>query len=388
MGIVVFTVVGGLLAACEGEDGGGDGSALRIPSPSEGVTTHPVEERIPYHDRNAIPVTKDQSVESLPDPPQSLRVLASWLQTPQVIDTTQLRFFVDQSSTFDIESIGTDRLLLLEGHDGNRLFEYDRGTGETTQLAEPGNGPGELRFAYDLVRHGRSVYVGQGTRRIDRFDCETRPCHYGETIRPPVQVMSVARRPQGLAILAHPAFMAGGVGASELSGVIHLVDSDGVVERVFGPICLSNEFMVLGAFTRGSDLLYSDRVGTYALASQRLSHVWLYGMEGELQSVLTVDNFRPSKFEYHPDTQRRTRMEGISDSIRILALLDDRVLVLRVHRGAESNARIQYFAIDLKTNELYFVGSDRYGDEIVDRTFFVSEHLQVIVENGAVAVVE
>lgn len=388
LGIVVFTIFGGLLAGCEGEDGGGDESALQIPPPSEGVTTHPVEERIPYHDREAVSITEEQSIEALPDPPQSLRVLASWLQNPQSVDTTHLGFFVDRSSTLDLASIGTERLVLLDGHEGNRLFEYDRRTGETTQIAEPGSGPGELRFAYDLGRDGRSIYVARQDRRIDRFTCEPVPCEYRETIRPPVQVMSVARRPQGIAVVAHPGTGGRGVGASEMSGVIHLLGSAGTVDRAFGPIYLSNELMVLGTYTRGSDLVYSDQFGTYALASERLPQVWVYGVDGELQSVLTVENFRPSKFEYDPDERRRSLLDGISDSVRMLALLNDRVLVLRVDRGAESNARIQYFAIDLETNEPYFVGSDRYGDEIVDRTFFVSEHHQVIVEDGAVGVVE
>lgn len=127
---------------------------------NDGVTTHPVEERIPYHDREAIQITKDQTIDGLSDPPSSLRVLASWLREPQAIDTTHLGFFVDHPgvfASFGVVSVGDDRVLLLDGK--NRLFEHSVQTGETRQLARKGEGPGELKGAYDLMQDGSSVYV-------------------------------------------------------------------------------------------------------------------------------------------------------------------------------------------------------------------------------------
>lgn len=60
---------------------------------TDGVVEHPVEARIPYREE-AKAITNEQSIEALSNPPESLQQIASFLQDPSTIDTTQLFFYL------------------------------------------------------------------------------------------------------------------------------------------------------------------------------------------------------------------------------------------------------------------------------------------------------
>lgn len=388
LGIVALIVGAGLLAGCEGEDDEGDQSALQIPPPSEGVTTHPVEERIPYHDRDAISVTKDQSVESLPNPPQSLQVLASWLQDPQVIDTTQLDFFVDDPGlfrSFGVASIGDERLILFDGQ--HRLFEHNLQSGGTTQLTRRGEGPGELQGGYDLMRDGSDIYVSRRGRRVEHFTCEPMPCQHSETIRLPVEPFAIARRDQGLAALGLSVEVIQGGQSKEFGDNIHLINAEDSIETSFGAVYLTRRPMVWQQYMRHNSLLYTGYKSSYALSVGFLPYIWLYNEKGNLDNMFMITDYSNAKFEY--DSQDRSMgvpKENDYHRFRSSSIINSKYIILKIQNIKRDE--LDYYAIDLENNEPYFVGTDSYGEEIEDRSFYVTDHHQVIVENGAVGVVK
>lgn len=71
---------------------------------------------------------------------------------------------------------------------------------------------------------------------------------------------------------------------------------------------------------------------------------------------------------------------------RSLSIINSKYIILKIQNIKRNE--LDYYAIDLENNEPYFVGTDSYGEEIEDRSFYVTDHHQVIVENGAVGVVE
>jgi hypothetical protein len=363
------------------------------PPVAEGVVEHPVEERIPHSDQDAISIDKETSFEALSDPPRSLRVLRRFLAAPASVDTTHLGLFVKMASTVRAASIGTNRLVLLDGNPGNRLFEYDRRADALTQIAAPGGGPGELKFAMDLMRDGRSVYVARQDRRIDRFLCATDPCTYEATTRLEVSTTSIADGAEGLAVLAQPSTRRQGRSTDELGGAIHPVAPDGAVREAFGTMYHTSVFLVRTAYGRGS-LAYGAQREEYILASEKLPYLWTYGETGDLTSVFRVSEFRPLQIEYDPaDRSRHKRFEEHYSTLRMLGPLDGRFAVplVRHHTLGSEGVRVQrvdYYAVDLTTREAYFLGTDVLGEEIVERTVLVTDAHQVLIENGAVALIE
>lgn len=368
----------------EGEESSGE----RIPPASEGVVTHPVEERIPYHDREAIPITKDQTIEALPDSPESLQVLASWLQDPPAIDTTQLGFFVDSPGvfgSFGVASIGADRVILFDGQ--HRLFEHNLQTGKTTQIARQGDGPGELKGAYDLMRDASSVYVSRPGRRVEHFTCDPTPCEHSETIRLPVEPFAVAGRDQGLAALGLSVEVIQGGESKEFGENIHLIDPGGTVDRSFGAVYLTTRPMVWQKYIRYNSLVYANNQNRYIHTSGYLPYIWTYNKDGNIHNIFRINNYSLAKFEY--DSKDRSMSGSKTDDyhrMRSLSILNSKFIISKVEHPKEDE--VDYYAINLEDNEPYFVGTDSYGEDIEDRSFYVTDHHQVLVENGAVAMVQ
>ncbi len=366
----------------------------RPTSPEEGVVEHPVEERIPYANRDIISITKDRSFEALPDPPRSLQVLHVFLQNPGAVDTTRLGFYVKESENVEVASLGERRLIILDGHPGNRLFEYDSQSEILTQIAAPGNGPGELKFSMGLMRDGHSVYVARQDRRIDRFTCTPEPCEYEATTRVPVNTMSVARASDGLAILAQPSNRKGGASMDELDGAVHLVSADGAVWNAFGALYHTEHFMVMANYARGGTLTYSPEFQEYLFSSEKLPYIWRYDEGGDVRSVYKVGAFRPLQMQYFPNEGRLHKEFGKDYStLRVVGPVAGR-FVVPVVRHYTSNGegvrteRLNYYAIDLNTDKTYFLGEDTFSGEVVERTVVVTDEHQVLIENGAVALIE
>lgn len=388
--VVVAIGIGILcLSGCGGGDAEQDeSSGQSIPPPSEGVVTHPVEERIPYHDREAIPITKDQPLEALSDPPASLQVLASWLQNPQAIDTTHLGFFVENPGplrSFDVASIGANRMVVFDGR--HRLFEHNLQTGETTQIARQGGGPGELKGAYDLMRDGSSLYVSRQGQRVEHFTCEPEPCEHSETIRVPVEPFAIADRDQGLAAFGLSVEVIQGGESKKFGKNIHLIDTEGAVERSFGPVYLTTRMMVWQKFMRYNSLAYASNHDRYILSTGYLPYVWMYDENGNINSVFRIKDYSLARFEYN-SKDKSMSISKTDDYHRVssLSMLSRKFVVFSV--AYQKEGEVDYYAINLQDNEPYFVGTDSYGDDIEDRSFYVTDHHQVLVENGVVAVVE
>jgi hypothetical protein len=360
---------------------------------AKGVIEHPSEDRIPHTDRTIIPITKDSSFETLPNPPHSLRVLRKFLQASESVDTTRIKLFVKRTPTVRIASLGANRLIILDGHPGNRLFEYNTRVDTLTQIAAPGQGPGELAFTMDLTQDSRSVYIARQDWRIYRFTCESSPCTYDAATRLNVSVASVANRDDGLAILAQPSNRKRGLSLEEIDGAIHLVNSEGSIQNTFGAIYQTRHLLVRTSYARAATLAYSFQRREYVLGSEKLPYVWVYENAGDVESVFRVSDFRPLRMEYDTDDRSlRKRFEKDYSTLRVLGPLDERFAVplVRHHTlgpdGVQTQ-RVDYYVVDLKTNETYFLGTDSLGKGIVERTFLVTGEHQVLVENGQVGIV-
>lgn len=359
----------------------------------EGVVEHPIRERIPHADRDVISIKKDTSFRALPEKPRSLQVLRAFLQDTGSVDTTHLGIFVDEAENVGVKSLGKQRLVIHNSHPGNRLYEYDREIDTLTQIATPGKGPGELAFSMDVMRDGPSVYVARQDRRIDRFNCSVAPCEYEATTRVQTNVMSVSAGPNALSVLTQPSNRKRGASIEQLGGAIHRISTDGTIHKAFGAIYHTEHFMVMANYARGGRLVYSPDLREYILSSGKLPYVWVYSDSGTVANVFRVADFQPLQMEYNTDTGgvEKRFAEGYS-TLDIWGPLEGRFIAPVVRHYTPTSGGMQidlvdYYVLDLKTRETYFVGTDTYGEDTMDRLLLPTDDHQLLVENGQVGIV-
>lgn len=113
----------------------------------------------------------------------------------------------------------------------------------------------------------------------------------------------------------------------------------------------------------------------------------MYDNNGDIDSVFEIRDYSLLKFNYDPKDKSVSALKTDDyHRIRSLSLLGSNFVVLSLDLQKESN--VHYYVINLQDNEPYLVGTDSYGEDIEDRSFYVTDHHQVLVENGAVAIVE
>ena len=148
--------------------------------------------------------------------------------------------------------------------------------------------------------------------------------------------------------------------------------------------------MVLHEYTKESSLLYSEDQDAFVLELGNLPFVWAYDGEGPA-AVWRIEDYTALPVEYDP-TERSVQYDwapGHSD-LRLQGLIAGRFVVLTVRHRAPREPRrtasVDYYALDLTTSKTYFVGNDERAETNSQRTVLLNEEHQVLVEGGAVAV--
>ena len=361
---------------------------------SGGTTEHPITDRVPYHEQ-AVPVTQKQTLANLSNPPDVLQTLATVLDDQRSVDTTRLDVLVEESRGIDIISSSPNRLILLVGNPENRMYEFDLQDGTATQIASKGSGPGQLKFAQDITRGDSAIFVAQGDRQIDEFDCRTIPCTYEESTRLRFSPMAVAAARSHHAVVGSPMLRREGMKMEDWSGAVQMLDADGSIRQSFGRTYQANHFMVLSAYLRNSSLIYSDTLDQFVRASEDLPFIWTYKANGSLEFVWSIHTFDPLPIRYFPSEQRRHKefQEGFS-TLHLQGPIDGRFVIATVrHLGFSSKdsdltlTGVDYYALDLRTDETYYLGRDTPRKGIADRLFLVTNEHQILVENGTVALI-
>jgi hypothetical protein len=375
---------------------GGFGTGCSPDGPEEAAgngDVHPMQARIPHYEQ-AVPVTKDETLADLPDPPGALKVLAGFLDAPGAVDTTRLDVFVEEARTVDLAVPSPSRVAILDG--ASRLFEHDRRTGTTVLVAGKGRGPGQLRYAEAVAAQGTSVVVARQDRRIDRFACDETPCTYQQTTRLPFSPKAVTAAGQRLAVVGAPVLGRAGTKMEDWNGAIHVLGPDGSDRRSFGQTYRTDHFLVFSAYANGSSLLHSRAHDRFVRASEKLPFVWTYARHGSLETVWEVADFAPLQIDY--DASERSLHHRYEDGYDLLDLqgpIDGRFVIAAVrHRSSasaaasEASSSTDYYALDLKTARSYYLGRDAPRDGGVDRLFLTAGEHHVLVEDGRVAVVQ
>lgn len=360
----------------------------------DGVVVHPFTDSIPHYNRDHIPIDRRHSLDDMDVVPKELGALADYLSDPENTDIRTLDIFVNSAFNFDVTSVDDSLLVVLDSQ-GDRLLEYNLQTDEATMLAEHGAGPGYLRASRDMARNGDRVYVTTLDRRIIWFNCRSAPCqHEGEIKVSGFGPVSVAPAGKQFVVLGRD----GGAQRKD-GGAVRFVNQDGKITGSFGETYRSAHPMLRKIFIQGARVRHIEELDRYALVFSKLPVIYIYDNVGHLQNTYKVSPFinRAVKFGNfgRPETVRLSPEDRsyLSDA----RVLGGHILLLTIgthqliekpgpSRDAKYASRIDYFAVDLKDEKSYHVGSDMFEGPIGDsRTLFVTQTGIVINEAGALS---
>ena len=370
----------------------------------DGTIEHPVADSIPHFDRDHVPITREQGIDSMEDPPRSLVALADYLERPEPTDARSIDIFVSDALHFGAVAVGGERLVMLDTR-GDQLVEYDVDTGEITRLAEQGRGPGDVQFTEDLARYGTDIYVAMEDRRVSRFNCDAVPCEHDRSIGLDVAAHSVAAVDDAtIAVLGHTLHMADDPGdADDNQTPVRIFREEDEPVRAFGAAYGSEVHMIQGAFHRGGIVGHVKTPERYVQSLLRLPFLYVYDDQGRLQSTYEVEPFIYQMVQQTDRGARRQVPDQEWSKIRDVRAVEGAILLVRARthqnprevggEGTEAaptqwgyDIREDYYAVDISNEESYHVGSHAYEGPPTEALFITDLGL-VINEAGELSLI-
>ncbi len=265
-------------------------------------------------------------------------------------------------------SLGDDRVIILDLRN-DELIEYDRRSATSISIAHRGEGPGELRFAQDLVADGSTVYVPRRDRRISLFDCSSSPCVFERSFDAGAVASSLALvGDDSLAILgSSPVPQDAGLQvATESLTAVHVMDLDGGHGHDFGAVYdTEGHWMLIYRFIDKGSVRYLEPSNRFAVTFDRFPFLYIYDRAGELEKVFRIEDFILGRQKYWTDTGMREVVFGevselsttsIPGSDYVLAEIMTRYNRRRDEPVVRKDISRDYYAINLSTDDSYYLG--------------------------------
>lgn len=322
----------------------------------DGTVVHPIADSIPYYGQSHIPIDTSHSIDELEDPTEPIAALADYLDDPEAFGHQELDVFVNNAFDFHVTSVGEDRLVMLDTRE-NRLLEYNLGSDEGTQLADEGQGPGDVEYAEDMAREGRYIYVAMNFGRVARFDCEPVPCEFDREINLGFRIRSVAPVDDSTLAVLVAGFEEEKDDEFE-EGPVRLVDREGRARRSLGTAYQSEHPLVRTRFTQDAMVRYSNTSDLFVIAYRDLPVLYAYDASGELRDTYGIEFFIPTFAEHNVERGSMSidNRQGRSDVWNVIAL-DEEFHMVRVQTGeVNGEHRVDYYAVNFNEGQSYHVG--------------------------------
>ncbi|NBB86854.1 MAG: hypothetical protein GVY12_11640 [Bacteroidetes bacterium] len=350
MRIVATVLVIALLAGCSSDQAASEHDQHEQEA---GLQIHPQTERFPHAHTAAIR-TGDADSCDLSGSASPVERLRTDLDAEHEVEVQRIPVNVPESQHVRLAPLGEDLVLILTTRPGlEELSAYHLPTDSTFQVADSGQGPGELLFPTDLAVHGNEAYVSMGDRRIATFTCEQSSCTHENDVGTDFQPTSLsAHSGQFTAMGTLP--LRGETALSSLEGALHRVDASGTVVDSFGESYQTEAWMVNERFTRqGSHTGFSD--GAFAVHYDLIPRVYLYGRDGALTDVVEITEFEQGTFTYENGHRSMVQEDTFSRIGQLHAIRDD-LLYFTVTTGRGSASQSENAEVDL-TYDHYVAGT-------------------------------
>lgn len=361
--------------------------------PAGSVVEHPIPELIPHHDRNHIPINRDNSFEELTDPSETLILLRSHLEDPDRMVAEPLELTVNDLQSLKIVEVGRGRLLFLDT-DNDRLIEYKLSNDASELIAGFGRGPRELQHSIDMELVGDDLYVARRDMRLSRFNCSSAPCVYDTTMILDVQPISISLAQNGLAMTTGSIIRGGDELVQDSyinSPAVQIIDmNDGQLLESFGSVYNTRFMMVLERFKRTGLVAYLPKHKRYIWASSWFPYLYVYNENFEFEQSYKLENHIQNTFEFFPDEQKRSFKGNDYTLISKLKIIGEaRILLVtttQTKREEEQGEVIydysyDYYVIDLLNGNPTYLGTDK-NNSGYQRMIFPFQNILIKYDSG------
>jgi len=355
-----------LLVSCSSDSPGQE--------PVRGTVLHPIEELIPYYDRNHIKLEQSGINNDLDITNNKiLSKLHHYLNDSTQFELKNIGFVLNDVSSMQTESLGMGKLSFLDTSE-DRLFIYDDQSGNVDTLAEFGRGPGELQHSTDLMVINDHMYVSRRDMRLTRFNCAAGDCVYDTTHEVESQPLSIAGDSDTLSMAVNVKIDQGEVMEKDNSinfSPIQLINiENGDLIESFGEIYNTGFMMVLERFARTGLIESIPENNKYVWANSWFPFLYVYDENLELEDTYEIVNHTQNKFEFTPSEQRRSFTERDHTIISEVQILDGGLILLitTTQTNQRENKEGQtiydfsnnYYVIDHSNRKASYLGSEEY----------------------------
>ncbi|MEX2347590.1 MAG: hypothetical protein WD511_00090 [Balneolaceae bacterium] len=373
---------------------------------AEGFESHPQSHLIPHHDVPEEPLEAESLSEVEDEIPQPIQRVADILNG-SIQEGIELEFLYRNFRNLNVASLDEKRLLFME-ENTHRFTLYNLESGEETELAEEGRGPGDLMFTREMKTSDGYAWIAMQGFRVSGFDCQGETCEHDRTILTKTNNYSVAVHGDSLTILGLPT-----IGFDDSPGpeetisqyILHRYTIDGDSLGMFSPAYDNQNPMVRERINAEGKVHYHQKTDRTILISQWLPFLYMYDENRELTQKYRLpefiqwyydhrkkDNVNPGEvIGYH-----RQDLEG--SQLYYSTIVDDRWLVLSFTSTTDmegvdtsrpgsvpdsSNKHSMWYVMDLSTDRLYKIGKDDFGESGELRQFYVTDHGVVLASETA-----
>lgn len=354
----------------------------------QGAQIHPQAERFPHADVAPLN-TADAEACNVSSVPTALGRLQMHLTGDDVrYALHHIPVNVPEDRTVRVASLNQDLVLILTTRPGlEELSAYHLPSDSAFQVADRGQGPGELLFPTDLTVRDAMLHVSMGDRRISTFHCEDASCAHRQDVRTEFQPTRITVDGDHFATTGMLPLQ-GETGLSALTGAIHRVDTTGAFIESFGEAYQTDAWMINERFTRHGDLTtFSD--GAHAVQYDIIPRLYLYDPDDALSHVLEIDNFKQGTFSYENGTRSVMEDDAFSRILQLHAV-GDRLAFMTVltqrERSSETATNHTYDHYVVGTNPFCVsqLGKEDTADGAQSGRWVPTDHHLLRIEDGSV----
>jgi hypothetical protein len=186
----------------------------------------------------------------------------------------------------------------MENH-VNRFVLYDVESGEMTELAEEGRGPGDLMFTREMQLADGIAWIAMQGFRVSGFDCRGESCAHDRTIATQTNNYSVAVNGDELTILGLPPFgFEDSPGPDEIISqhTLHRYSTDGDSLGMYSSVYQHRNPMVREEMSAQGMVRYDAENDRIVLMSKSLPFLYIYDSE-ELIRKYRLPDFSPAYYD-------------------------------------------------------------------------------------------
>lgn len=354
-------------------------------------TAHPKEDNIPFVDHDHEVIGHDQAIHQSSDPPDVISLFYNLLSSDYDPDKEKLDFYATYSDRFESASLSNKKLVMLDKAE-DRFVSYDLENHAYQQLAENGQGPGDVMFTQSMEVQDDTIYVGMEDLRISRFILENNSIIYDHTLQTEIVPFSITLTSSELVTMGQPLVQDYDPDDKAAEYAAHILNRDGDISKSFGQSYQSDIYMLKNILDRGS-IEYSPENNIYALAFNAFPYIYLFNEETELSKTFKLPNFELSSLHYYSDEMRLRREENQEESViyHTTTIGSDWIIVhtfTNINPRSETNGEIihdvryDYYAINISKQKSYYIGNMKTESGQPQQRFHLSDYGILINKEG------